>query len=77
MMGSGLRSVTREADWRPWVRPMVRLRRRCHRELRRWRDSCLARPWGGYRHGKPPYKHKPKGLRLWLSLRYPDGRVRS
>lgn len=59
--------------WEPWVRPMKR--RQTHRLLRVQRDEYLAFPPRSYHwHRWWGRGHKPPGLRVWKSYRYPDAR---
>ena len=66
--------VAESEGWRPWVRPMVKPRKRVHAKMRAWRDQYLSRLWAGGGYGNRRYRHKARGLRIWLSARYPDAR---
>ncbi len=61
-------------DWHPWVRPMTKRRAHSHARLRRWRDQYISRLWAGGGYGNRRYRHQARGLRIWLSARYPDAR---
>ncbi len=67
-------SMTEPENWRPWIRPMVKRRRRSFAQLRLWRDQYLFHLWSGHGYGNRRWRHKPRGLRIWKSARYPDAR---